>query len=223
MSFVAATAAAAPAAAHRRPLRRVFFGDDPRRSAATGPAGDDEPHELDVAAEAWLGAHGLSNAPPEVRARLARGEELDVTKTGHGTAAPKIEGLGPQVETPSEDSTVAAQRAALTVKHAHGEPNPSEESMVAELLAPQERVDVWLEGRNARGGELMWEQGYVATEWVVEAVKLAYLSPDLKAMIRSLDAAAVAPVVRQLTAQGAQDIRARLTDWGTEAGVDLGL
>jgi phosphotransferase system enzyme I (PtsP) len=45
----------------------------------------------------------------------------------------------------------------------------------------------------------------------------------VKAMIRSLDAAAVAPVVRQLTAQGAQDIRARLTDWGTEAGVDLGL
>ena len=40
--------------------------------------------------------------------------------------------------------------------------------------------------KKQRENELKKKQGYAAVEWVVEAVKLAYLSPDLKARIRSL-------------------------------------
>ncbi len=44
----------------------------------------------------------------------------------------------------------------------------------------------------------------------------------VKAMIRSLDASAIAPIMQGLVTQGAQDIRAQLTAWGSEQGVELG-
>ena len=44
----------------------------------------------------------------------------------------------------------------------------------------------------------------------------------VKAMIRSLDASAITPLMQGLVAQGAQDIRGQLTAWGSEHGVELG-
>ena len=43
----------------------------------------------------------------------------------------------------------------------------------------------------------------------------------VKAMIRSLDASAIAPVIQELVARGAQDMRAQLTAWGNDQAVDL--
>ncbi len=43
----------------------------------------------------------------------------------------------------------------------------------------------------------------------------------VKAMIRSLDASAIAPVMQELVARGAQDMRAQLTAWGNDQADDL--
>ena len=43
----------------------------------------------------------------------------------------------------------------------------------------------------------------------------------IKAMVRSLDRAAIASYMKELLASPPRDMRAALTDWATRAGVDL--
>lgn len=69
-----------------------------------------------------------------------------------------------------------------------GGTSAEQEQQIRTLLEPQERVQLWLDGRHAEidNPDLMKRQGQAAVEWLVDALKLAYLSRELKDKLRQL-------------------------------------